>query len=162
MNKAENESLDKLLRALALETAPKLEFMAVHKETGEEGAVVVMQFFNAGGLNWVTVWTGDSDHPCAKTWNASECHLCQSTGYKDSEGEKVFRGHLWRIYNGDQSEHEDFVIEWEQDQGWWVRRWLHEPSDISPFTAKQACLGTNIGHIHQPSGWSDEVRRLLE
>lgn len=104
------------------------------------------------------IWRQDSDS--VGMWRKcylSDCHLCGFTGYTDSEGEKVFGGHLLKTeYRG---VYYYGIVIYRKD-GWKFRaisknwEWPRE-SDLG-------CLhpSTIIAHIHDKE-YPEEVRRLL-
>lgn len=159
MNPKELRDLETALRGSG-STTPPLEFMAVHKENGKSMRVQAIDFDRR------RVFIEESGY-----WNFSDCYLCQSTGYTDSEGEKVWNGDL---VGGENKIGSPFmgVIVWK-DYSWYVETCeTHSMSwPLWEFDGGWACRLKRIGHIHIPSEWPkilsdsevpDEVRRLLE
>ncbi len=124
---------------------------------------------------WLAITSDGTQHLCtnlqqAADWSAhAGAILCASTGYVtsklgtgDSEGEKVWDGDL---VAGENKIGSPFigVIVWK-DYSWYVEtcetRSMSWP--LWEFDGGWACRLKRIGHIHQPSGWSSEVRALLE
>ena len=68
--------------------------MAVHKD-GRICDVHIM-YFGDKGVEAVNVVISDPDDDPedfqSELWHLSDCHICGSTGYLDSEGETVFGG----------------------------------------------------------------------
>jgi hypothetical protein len=131
--------------------SPPREWLAVHKNGRDTMEVDVLDRQTeevSGHANMQGEFATTSSYT---TWKFSECHLCQSVGYTDSQGGKVFDGHMVRLNK------EVFYIamvhyEW---------RLVNKDGQI-PLSACHPSLVTTIGHIHQPDQWPEEVRRLLE
>lgn len=148
-----------------LETAPPLEFMAVEKETGRQITITELRFnWNTGKLSGVkgykkgtirntAVRVEVNDTPWRR-WNLSDCHICQSTGYTDSEGEKVFDGHIVRSFGIGIR-----VVCWHL--GAWSFYDIRSESYPLSVDWTRSDTFTIIGHIHIPSEWPDEVREVL-
>ena len=142
-------------------TSPELLFRAVHKETGNpiEFTIGQVKYDKRLELVFAHVVDGKNDLTPVKL---SDCHKPDLwTGHVDSEGTKVFGADVWRVYNGDRSLYEDFLIEWNREQGCWNKRWLRKPHEVSSFTARQASNGTIIGNIHNVEALPDEVSKIL-
>ncbi len=144
-----------------------LKWLAVHKETGEHMTFYlrdVEQHKDGSGC------VGGFVHNIItyRRWRLDDCYLCGSTGYIDSEKEKVYEGHVCkRVCHGAVMHTEAIgVIEWHDYS--WVWRCGTHIIRLGDIPSRELTI---IAHIRIPSELSkilsdsevpDEVRRLLE
>ncbi len=153
--------------------APPLEYMAIDRKTGEKFYFILEDIVGGGQVpveNGQVIKRSDFERIAPeyrgtiRRVRLSECHLCASTGYRDSAGEKVFGGQLVKFerYDGKTL----FGFTHLTEFGWHLQTLDDGASTplVSWFELWPGKGGkiTNIGHIHILSGWSDEVRALLE
>ena len=95
---------------------------------------------------------------CGDRWwlRLSDCHLCQSTGYLDVD-DKIYGGHI--IQTRYRNKPAYGVVYWAETE-WCIQPISDNWRGIRPMWRVNP--REIIGHIHIPSEWPEEVRRLLE
>lgn len=126
---------------------PPQKWLAIHKENGKSMRVQAID------LDRRKVFIEESGY-----WNFSDCHICPFTGCVDSQGEKVYGGHV-RFVSFPGNGHYVITV-WKDNQ------WTSQPFGARHITddypmVNDIHLSTIIGHIHIKP-WSEEVRGLLE
>ena len=135
-------------------TAASLEFMVVDKETQEKFYFSLCE--PLGTIHFTSVHNmSDFYSPCGFTG-----YTTSKLGTGDSEGERVFGGHLVQM----EYSHDTYLIVWSQHTLEWFVINLKDRYDPSPMSLVELGQTGNfkiIGHIHIKP-WPEEVRRLLE
>ncbi len=128
-------------------TAPPLEWLAIPKD--DEGKAYPVTRIDLPDDMVCVVRRG------SRRWlRLSECHLCASTGYTDSKGEKMWGGQLIRRFGLGVG-----IICW-RNGGWSFYDLRTESYPLAEDWSRSDTF-TNIGHIHIKP-WQEEVRELLE
>ncbi len=161
MNKADLQNLC---------TAPPREWLAIPKDLG---TTPLSYSFTLADV-WsdesgkASIWTGENEddgepYPVPTAIHLSDCHLCAGTGYVDSKGSKVYGGQLVKCYSGEDKKTTYWTAHWDGES--WGMRLLPTGDSFDMMMSEffdGSCETTNIGHIHIPSEWPEEVRELFE
>ena len=145
-------------------TAPKPEWLVIHKTTGLSFCFTFDDIFQKFGRAYIR-HEGPTGDKTLETL-LSDCHLCAFTGYTDSDGSKVYEGHIlgFRVPLTDSG---FYLICWCAHRFAWIVKNLRTDGETNLATVISNTRGMTakwkiIGHIHIPSEWPEEVKELLE
>ena len=143
-------------------TSARLEWLAIPKDGGDPFEFTLEQVNRNYGLSQIERLTGDASKQ-QMAYCLDDCHLCGFTGYTDSEGSKVYGGHVVKCSSRDDCKTTYWVTHWDGES--WGMRLLPIGDSFDMMISEffdSSCETKIIAHIHQPNKWSKKVKALLE